>query len=111
MEVVCFCYSEFYGHPCAAVIFPSLMQLRKGITDTEDYKQKVVCMERYRRRDDDGWRHFSEIDVERDEECGICMEINSKIVLPNCNHAMCIKCYHEWYESLSPLVLLKHVIR
>ncbi|KAH7653393.1 putative E3 ubiquitin ligase protein [Dioscorea alata] len=82
---------EFY-----AVIFPSLMQLQKGITDNEDYKQKVVCMERYRRRDDEGRKHFSEIDAEREEECGICMEINSKIVLPNCNHAMCIKCYHEW---------------
>ncbi|KAJ0974406.1 hypothetical protein J5N97_016371 [Dioscorea zingiberensis] len=67
-----------------------------GITDTEDYKQKVVSMERYRRRDDDERKHFSEIDAEREEECGICMEMNSKIVLPNCNHVMCIKCYHEW---------------
>jgi hypothetical protein len=32
------------------------------------------------------------------------MEMNSKIVLPNCNHAMCLKCYREWY-SLPPLSL------
>jgi len=62
----------------------------------EDKKQKAVCMERYRRRDDDDRRLFSDIDAEREEECGICMEMNSKIVLPNCSHAMCMKCYREW---------------
>ncbi|KAG0474638.1 hypothetical protein HPP92_014324 [Vanilla planifolia] len=82
---------EFY-----AVIFPSLMQLHKGITDMEDKKQKAMCLERYRRRDiDDRWQ-FSELDAEREEECGICMELNSKIVLPNCSHCMCMKCYREW---------------
>ncbi|KAJ6806103.1 uncharacterized protein M6B38_149915 [Iris pallida] len=84
---------EFY-----AVIFPSLMQLHNGITDMEEKKQKAVCMERYRRRDEDERRQFSDIDVEREEECGICMEMNSKIVLPNCNHAMCMKCYREWHS-------------
>ncbi|XLR19525.1 hypothetical protein S83_047437, partial [Arachis hypogaea] len=34
-------------------------------------------------------------DIER-EEYGICMEVNSKIVLPNCIHAMCLKRYREW---------------
>lgn len=63
----------------------------------EDKKQKAVCIERYRKRDDEERRQLSEMDVEREEECGICMEMNSKIVLPNCNHAMCIKCYREWY--------------
>ncbi|CAL9069252.1 E3 ubiquitin-protein ligase AIRP2-like [Musa acuminata AAA Group] len=82
---------EFY-----AVIFPSLLQLQKGITDMEDKKQRAVCMERYRRRDEDEMKHFSEIDAEREEECGICMEMNSKFVLPNCSHAMCMKCYREW---------------
>ncbi|XP_026448501.1 E3 ubiquitin-protein ligase AIRP2-like [Papaver somniferum] len=84
---------EFY-----AVIFPSLMQLERGITDTEDEKQKAVCIERYRRRSGEEHSTLSEMDVEREEECGICMEMNSKIVLPNCNHAMCIKCYCEWYS-------------
>ncbi|THU45562.1 hypothetical protein C4D60_Mb02t19300 [Musa balbisiana] len=75
---------EFY-----AVIFPSLLQLQKGISDMEDKKQKAVCLERYRRRDDNERKQFSEIDAEREEECGICMEMNSKIVLPNCSHVMC----------------------
>ncbi|KAK9089325.1 hypothetical protein Scep_028407 [Stephania cephalantha] len=82
---------EFYD-----VIFPSLRQLEKGITDMEDKKQKAACIERYRRRDDEDRKQFSEMDFEREEECGICMEMNSKIVLPNCSHAMCMKCYREW---------------
>ncbi|XP_031126481.1 E3 ubiquitin-protein ligase AIRP2-like [Ipomoea triloba] len=82
---------EFY-----AAIYPSLLQLEKGVTDSEDKRQKAVCLERYRRRDDEDYRQASDLDIEREEECGICMEMNSKIVLPNCNHAMCLKCYHEW---------------
>ncbi|KAL3820562.1 hypothetical protein ACJIZ3_006467 [Penstemon smallii] len=84
---------EFY-----AVIYPSLQQLESGVTDSEDKKQKAVCLERYRRRDEEEQRHFSELDIEREEECGICMEMNSKIVLPYCNHAMCLKCYREWHS-------------
>ncbi|CAK9321019.1 hypothetical protein IC582_017908 [Cucumis melo] len=82
---------EFY-----AVIYPSLLQLQRGVTDTEDKKQKAVCMERYRRRDDDECIQRSDADIEREEECGICMETTSKVVLPNCNHALCLKCYREW---------------
>ncbi|KAH9748645.1 RING-type domain-containing protein [Citrus sinensis] len=80
----------------AAIIYPSLLQLQRGVTDTEDKKQKAVYMERYRRRDDEEQRQYTDADIEREEECGICMETNSKIVLPNCNHAMCLKCYREW---------------
>lgn len=32
-----------------------------------------------------------------EEECGICMETGSKIVLPNCSHSMCVGCFHDWY--------------
>ncbi|XP_021599656.1 E3 ubiquitin-protein ligase AIRP2 isoform X2 [Manihot esculenta] len=81
---------EFY-----AVIYPSLLQLQRGVTDTEDKQQKAACMERFRRRDDEECRQHTDADIEREEECGICLEMNSKIVLPNCNHAMCLKCYRE----------------
>nr|XP_025636044.1 E3 ubiquitin-protein ligase AIRP2-like [Arachis hypogaea] len=84
---------EFY-----VVIYPSLLQLQKGVTDSEDKKQKVICMERYRKRDNEDHQQHSDIDTEREEECGICIEVNSKIVLPNCIHAMCLKCYREWYS-------------
>ncbi|KZV57584.1 hypothetical protein F511_03044 [Dorcoceras hygrometricum] len=82
---------EFY-----AVIYPSLLQLQSGVTDSEDKKQKAVCFERYRRRDEDLHSPWSEIDIEREEECGICMEMNSKVVLPGCSHAICLKCYRDW---------------
>ncbi|CAN1231902.1 E3 ubiquitin-protein ligase AIRP2 [Linum grandiflorum] len=70
---------EFYG-----VIFPSLLQLQRGITELEDRKQIEVCSSKYTR------------DAEREEECGICMEMNPKFVLPDCNHSMCLKCFRDW---------------
>ncbi|WVZ87708.1 hypothetical protein U9M48_034305 [Paspalum notatum var. saurae] len=95
---------EFYGEcssmqspKLSTVIFPSLMQLPKGISDVDDRRQKAVCTERYRRRDEEeSKRLVTEIDIEREEECGICMEMNSKVVLPTCSHAMCMKCYRQW---------------
>uniref|UniRef100_A0A1J3FD17 RING-type domain-containing protein n=1 Tax=Noccaea caerulescens TaxID=107243 RepID=A0A1J3FD17_NOCCA len=84
---------EFY-----AVIFPSLLQLQRGITDLEDRKQKEACNMRYRNKDESEKREeeVSEIEIERDEECGICMEMNTMVVLPNCTHSLCIKCYRDW---------------
>ncbi|PKI40104.1 hypothetical protein CRG98_039476 [Punica granatum] len=83
---------EFY-----AVIYPSLLQLQKGVTDAEDKRQRAVCFERYKRREEAEQRQYYDIEFEKEDDCGICMDTNSKIVLPNCNHAMCTKCYHEWY--------------
>ncbi|KAK2641184.1 hypothetical protein Ddye_022947 [Dipteronia dyeriana] len=82
---------EFYG-----VIFPSLLQLQRGITDLEDRKQKDLCLLRYKRKDESERGKISEIDVEREEECGICMELSGMIVLPNCSHSLCLKCYRDW---------------
>ncbi|KAM3371642.1 hypothetical protein ACQJBY_018836 [Aegilops geniculata] len=67
-----------------------------GINEVEDRKQKAICIERYRRREEDHKRVISEIDDNIEEECGICMEMNNKVVLPTCSHAMCIKCYRDW---------------
>ncbi|KGN58763.1 E3 ubiquitin-protein ligase AIRP2 [Cucumis sativus] len=82
---------EFYG-----VIFPSLVQLQKGITDIEERKQREVYAAKFKRTDRLNKGKISEIDLEREEECGICMELNNKVVLPNCNHSMCMKCYRSW---------------
>ncbi|PKU64787.1 E3 ubiquitin-protein ligase AIRP2-like isoform X1 [Dendrobium catenatum] len=82
---------EFYS-----VIFPSLIQMQKGIAVIEDYNRMPLCIERGRKIADAERRQFSELDIERDEECGICMELNGKIVIPNCCHAMCFKCYSNW---------------
>ncbi|KAF7143040.1 hypothetical protein RHSIM_Rhsim05G0213200 [Rhododendron simsii] len=82
---------DFYG-----VIFPSLLQLQRGITDVEDIKQRELCAAKYQRREEVDNGKLSEIEIEREEECGICLEVNSKVVFPKCNHSMCMKCYRNW---------------
>ncbi|KAI3800387.1 hypothetical protein L1987_28477 [Smallanthus sonchifolius] len=95
---------EFYG-----IIYPSLMQLQSGVTNSEDRKQKKICDERYSKQDveddggaaadddvDDDESRRSDVDIESEEECGICMEANDKLVLPKCTHAMCSNCYNDW---------------
>lgn len=62
----------------------------------EERKQKEVCAAKYKRKDELDKGKLTEIDIEREEECGICMEMSSKIVLPHCNHSMCMKCYRNW---------------
>lgn len=52
-----------------------------------------------KRYEDD--KKLSNLDLEREDECGICLEPCTKMVLPNCCHAMCIHCYHDWYERPS----------
>ena len=78
---------EFYG-----VIFPSLLQLPSGITELDDRKQRKLCVDKFKRRDGD----FSQLDLEREVECGICLEVNAKIVLPDCTHSLCLRCFEEW---------------
>ncbi|XWS37530.1 hypothetical protein CRYUN_Cryun19dG0051200 [Craigia yunnanensis] len=61
---------EFY-----AIIFHSLLQLQRGITDLEDRKLKEVCTMKYHWKDEFEKGKLSEIDLEREEECEICMEV------------------------------------
>jgi hypothetical protein len=87
----------------AGVLFPSLLQLTSGITELDDRKQRMLCVDKFRRRDAD----FSQLDLERELECGICLEANAKIVLPDCTHSLCLRCFEHWYEnSLFSLVPL-----
>ncbi|KAM3401930.1 hypothetical protein ACQJBY_006101 [Aegilops geniculata] len=87
---------EFYG-----VIFPSLLQLPSGITELDDRKQRRLCVDKFKRRDGD----FSQVDLEREVECGICLEVNAKVVLPDCTHSLCLRCFEEWYEiPSSPII-------
>jgi len=78
------------------MVFPSLLQLHRGITEVEDRKQKHLCATKYKLKDLTSKGKLSEIDIEREEECGICLEMNSMVVLPNCYHSMCMKCYQDW---------------
>ncbi|KAK1264914.1 hypothetical protein QJS04_geneDACA011471 [Acorus gramineus] len=83
---------DFYS-----VIYPSLLQLESGISDVEYQKQRDLNAQKYKKKDEIEKGKLCEIDAEREEECGICMETNSKVVLPDCNHSLCMKCYRDWH--------------
>ncbi|CAD5312584.1 unnamed protein product [Arabidopsis thaliana] len=79
--------SEFYG-----VILPSLQLLHSNLDELEttdigfDLKRlsKKITKEARSSR-------FSNAGLEREEECGICLETCTKMVLPNCCHSMNLK--------------------
>ncbi|PKA60226.1 hypothetical protein AXF42_Ash008285 [Apostasia shenzhenica] len=84
---------EFY-----AVIYPTLQQIESSLLANEaspsyERSRSKEVVERKRAVE---WRSFADMDLERDDECGICLEICTKMVLPSCNHAMCINCFHDW---------------
>ncbi|KAL1550409.1 E3 ubiquitin-protein ligase AIRP2-like isoform X1 [Salvia divinorum] len=73
---------EFY-----AVILPSLEQLHYDLIEVDDGDCKSIAFSSEKRLEGDS---------ERDDECGICLEACTKMVMPNCCHAMCINCYRDW---------------
>lgn len=82
---------EFYS-----VIYPSLQQLEADLIELDDTKQRGRYMDMFSRNRLEERRKLPEKDSDREDECGICMEVCTKIVLPTCNHAMCISCYRDW---------------
>nr|XP_008353031.2 E3 ubiquitin-protein ligase AIRP2-like isoform X1 [Malus domestica] len=83
---------EFY-----AVIYPYLRQLEGEFNELEDNNNKRSrCTDVLGRKRMEDRRKHSDKDLERDDECGICMENCTKMVLPNCGHSMCITCFHDW---------------
>ncbi|XP_074585467.1 E3 ubiquitin-protein ligase AIRP2-like isoform X2 [Curcuma longa] len=76
---------EFYG-----IIYPSLQQLEGNLAEKGRAKEIAG------RKRAEEWKKLFDKDLDRDDECGICLEVCTKMVLPNCNHAMCIKCYRGW---------------
>lgn len=86
--------SEFYG-----VILPSLQLLHSNLDELEtgdigfDLKRLSKKITKEARS---GSSRFTNAGLEREEECGICLETCTKMVLPNCCHSMCIKCYRNW---------------
>ncbi|GMY15027.1 E3 ubiquitin-protein ligase AIRP2-like [Fagus crenata] len=83
--------SEFY-----AVILPSLQRLNSNSSEFEITQEEDDGMEMIVRKKSEDKRKNSDVDLEREDECGICLESCTKMVLPNCCHAMCINCYHDW---------------
>ncbi|GAB2220429.1 hypothetical protein Droror1_Dr00008079 [Drosera rotundifolia] len=70
-----------------AVIYPLLKQLEANLGESEEGNKK-------NRRSDHKRNQVEEL--ERDEECGICLEPHTKMVLPECGHSMCIRCFDDW---------------
>ncbi|XP_010556361.1 PREDICTED: uncharacterized protein LOC104825686 [Tarenaya hassleriana] len=82
--------SEFYG-----VILPSLQQLHSNLEELEN--KDIGCdMRRLSRKITREGRSFRNMALDREEECGICLETSPKMVLPSCCHSLCIKCYRSW---------------
>ncbi|KAF8018532.1 hypothetical protein BT93_H3419 [Corymbia citriodora subsp. variegata] len=79
-----------------AVILPSLRRLHGDMEELDDVKGKHLAMESVGKKKVEGDFRFANVDLEREDECGICLEPCTKMVLPNCCHAMCIKCYRNW---------------
>ncbi|KAB1208588.1 hypothetical protein CJ030_MR7G001011 [Morella rubra] len=84
---------EFY-----TVILPSLQRLHGDSLELGNTRDEVHGLEMVVRKKLEYKRNLSDVDLEREDECGICLEPCTKIVLPNCCHAMCINCYHDWYS-------------
>lgn len=72
----------------AAVIYPSLRQLQSGRVESKE--------ETSSRKITEDEQKLSNEDLQRDEECGICMENCRDVVLPNCGHSMCLSCFKDW---------------
>ncbi|BAT74315.1 E3 ubiquitin-protein ligase AIRP2-like isoform X1 [Vigna umbellata] len=84
---------EFY-----AIILPSLQRLHGSMEKLNICKSGHSSIESssYGKKLIEGDAKPIHVDLEREDECGICLEPCTKMVLPNCCHAMCIKCYRKW---------------
>lgn len=81
-----------------AVILPSLQRLHGSLEKYEICKKGYSSIEgsSYGMKLIEANGKLNNVDLEREDECGICLEPCTKVVLPNCCHAMCIKCYRKW---------------
>lgn len=85
----------------AAVIYPSLKLLKDNMIElAEDSNKRTQCSDSLGKKLVEEKRKIYDSDVEREDECGICMETCTRMVLPNCGHSMCACCFHDWYMQL-----------
>lgn len=82
---------EFYD-----VILPSLKRLRTNPLELEVNEDDIQPFGTNPRKKIEKNTKNTDLDMEREDECGICLEPCTKMVLPNCCHAMCINCYRDW---------------
>lgn len=82
---------EFY-----AIILPYLQRLHGNLSELDDVANAGNSLKLVVRKSLEEKRKFLDVNCEREDECGICLEPCTKIVLPNCCHSMCINCYRDW---------------
>ncbi|KAK2648051.1 hypothetical protein Ddye_015540 [Dipteronia dyeriana] len=82
---------EFY-----TVILPHLQRLYSDSSELEVAKEEGPGFEMVVRKRLEDTKKLSDMDMEREDECGICLELCTKVVLPSCCHAMCNNCYRDW---------------
>ncbi|XP_059304084.1 E3 ubiquitin-protein ligase AIRP2-like isoform X2 [Lycium ferocissimum] len=83
---------EFY-----AVLLPYLQRLHDSSSEQDSRQDEPQVSEKIPGKKVQEQKHF-DADLEKENECGICLEPSTKVVLPNCCHAMCINCYRDWQE-------------
>lgn len=76
---------------------PSLQRLNDNYEESEDIEEvkRRLAVKLGGEKKGKGDERFA-YELEREDECGICLEPCTKVVLPNCCHSMCIKCYRDW---------------
>ncbi|XP_073032138.1 E3 ubiquitin-protein ligase AIRP2-like isoform X1 [Primulina eburnea] len=80
-----------------AIILPSLQRLHHDLVEPAGIdNENILALKNTGKKRMIGDGGFLDFDSERDDECGICLEPCTKIVLPNCCHTMCINCYRDW---------------
>ncbi|XP_030449642.1 E3 ubiquitin-protein ligase AIRP2-like [Syzygium oleosum] len=83
---------EFY-----AVIYPMLRQLEaQFILIEDDNKKRSQAVDVSSRKWAEDKRGFGDKDIDKEDECGICMDSFNMMVLPSCGHSMCINCFRDW---------------
>ncbi|KAG6747148.1 hypothetical protein POTOM_049529 [Populus tomentosa] len=95
---------QFYGFnnfkswlaQIAAVILPSLQRLHGDTMEPDMTREEGRCLEMIVKNRLEDRRKLSDVELLREDECGICLEPCTKIVVPGCCHAMCINCYRDW---------------
>ncbi|KAH9708440.1 hypothetical protein KPL70_012889 [Citrus sinensis] len=77
---------------------PALSSKERKATLREFYdnSKRDQCSEISSRKRVEERRKLSDKDLDRNDECGICMENCTKMVLPNCGHSLCVNCFHDW---------------
>lgn len=84
-----------------AIILPSLQRLHYDLVDSDDItgKDNLSLKTSSKNKNNnilERGNSFAHFDLDREDECGICLEPCTKMVLPSCCHAMCINCYRDW---------------